>query len=279
MQLKQWLLQSTSKLTESAILSAKLDALILLEDELHKDRSWILAHDDYYLSSSQIKKLNNKIAQRIQRIPLAYIRKFVEFYSRQFTVTPHVLIPRPETEELIDITLGISLPRKARVIDVGTGSGCIAVTLKAVRPSWYVVATDISRAAIKVAKKNADTYKADITFLISDLLLIFQSDLSIRYHLIIANLPYVAHDYGISPDVKAEPAIAVYANDQGYDLIEKLLPQAAITLHSGGYLVLESDPWQQKRIMKAALNIGFVVAEQRRFHLVFCKVQSDVEQL
>lgn len=269
---KQWLITAIATLKQAGIYSARLDALVLLEDELDKDRSWLLAHDETPLSDSSLENLTDKLARRAQHVPLAYIRGFIEFYGRQFHVTPSVLIPRPETEEMIELALNLELPADTHVIDVGTGSGCIGITLKAERPDWHVTATDISQEALEVAQKNANTLNADISLVQSDLLANPSlAAASPQPQLVAANLPYVAKGFEITPDAHAEPGLALYAEDEGYELIERLLPQASDVLLSGGYLLLESDPWQQDRIIKSAARHDFRMIEQRRFHLVLQK--------
>lgn len=266
--INEWLQQATNLIKKAAIPSARLDALILLEDELIKDRSWIFAHDDTKLTSAQIRRLEEKVVQRTNGTPLAYIRGFIEFYGRRLTVTPEVLIPRPETEELIEMALNLPLPERAKAIDVGTGSGCIAISLKLEKPSWEISATDISEDALDIAQRNSRSLHASVAMKRANLL---QPDSGLqdlsKYDLVTANLPYVAKDFEISPDARAEPQLALFSEDEGYELIERLLPQAAKVLRAGGYLLLESDPWQQDRIILTAARSGFSLIERRRFHI------------
>ncbi len=263
--IKQWLHTATAQLRDAGITSARLDALILLEDELATDRAWTLAHDDEIIVAEKLIILNKKVAQRAKRVPLAYIRGFIEFYGRRFIVTPDVLIPRPETEEMIEMALSLTLPDSAKVVDIGTGSGAIAATLALERRMWQLTATDIDNKALAVAQQNVHTLGADITIMQADLL----DDPSLRnLHLIVANLPYVAQGFEVTPEAHTEPDLALYADNDGYDLIERLLPQAALVLLPGGYLLLESDPWQQGRIIAKAAPHGLQVIEQRRFHLL-----------
>lgn len=269
MNIKAWLHKATEKLVQSGIDSARLDALILLEDAIGKDRSWILAHDDYDLGADQVSTLEGQISQRANRMPLAYIRGYIEFYGRRFGVTHDTLIPRPETEDLIELALTLPLPRNSHIIDIGTGSGCIAITLKAERPEWTVVATDISSSALSIAKNNAQRLLTDINIINHDLLSPPIPHLQpLKPDLITANLPYVAKDNIISPEAYSEPAQALFAGSDGYELIERLLPQAANHLASTGFLILESDPWQQERIISQALQYGLLVRAKKRFHLV-----------
>lgn len=277
--ISNWLADAAEVLMAIDIHSARLDALILLEDAVGRDRSWLLAHGDTTLTNEQLQQLDMRLDQRRQRIPIAYIRGFVEFYGRRFTVNPRVLIPRPETEEMIDLIKSLpDLPRDGSyppvLIDVATGSGCIGITARLERPELEVWLTDIDMDALAIARHNFRALKDELQLSAQWKLQYYQSDLLDRFttpgiaSIITANLPYLSKDANISPDAAYEPSLALYANDDGYALIERLLPQAAIALLPGGFLVLESDPHQQHRILMAAKAAGFAEADRRRFHLL-----------
>ncbi len=268
-------LRPAIKTLESAnISSARLDCLIMLSDLFGKDKAFVLANLDTEITDKQRETLDALVKRRLNHEPLAYIRGFIEFYGRSFGVTKDVMVPRPETEELVEMALRLPLSSNTSVIDVGTGSGNIAVTLKLERPLWQVMATDISSEALKIAKTNAKDLGAEIQFEVADLLSHFPFPNPQPPNLITANLPYVAKTYEISPEAKAEPEVALFAGDKGYQLIEKLLTQTAKNLKQGVYLILESDPWQQERIIKTAKKYDFSIKEQRGFHLVFIKNYS-----
>lgn len=269
--LKVWLKRADDKLTEANIGSARLDAQLLLAHVLKKDREWLLAHDDEKLTAAQTRKAGRLLKRRLNHEPLAYITGYKEFYGRDFKVDGSVLIPRPETEELIDLLKELKLPKETEIIDVGTGSGALAVTAALELPHSIVSATDISPAALKTARKNARLLKAKLKFYESDLLSDLPFGAEERLDVVLANLPYVDSDYPISEEAKAEPKIALFADKDGYELIERLLPQAADLLKLKGYLLIESDPWQQDRITKSASKYGFRVVTKKRFHLVFQK--------
>lgn len=271
--ISQWLKEATLTLLSADIHSARLDALILLEDELQKERSWILAHEDTLVEVDRLKVLNQKIAHRQQRIPLAYIRGFVEFYGRQFYVTPDVLIPRPETEEMIELLKALPIvptPESgpSTLVDVGSGSGCIGITAKLELPQLDVHLVDIDESTLRVAQENGRRHDVKIQYRQDNLLLNSSGN---AYSIITANLPYVARGFEISKDAEAEPDIALFAEDEGYMLIEQLLPQAAQSLLPEGYLLLESDPWQQDRIIEKAALHNFALHDRRLFHLVLQK--------
>ena len=199
----------------------------------------------------------------------------VDFYGRDYFVTPDVLIPRPETEMMIDMVLNLVgkpflpgvKPSKAKlsddltIMDVGTGSGCIAITLKLLLPQAKVVAADISDKALKVAKENASELGAEVEFLQSDLL----DNVKVKPDLIVANLPYVDKNWEWV-DKKAlskEPALALYANDGGLELIFRLIDQAL--KREIYHLVLEADPCQHEHIAEYAKKKGLRLAETRGF--------------
>jgi release factor glutamine methyltransferase len=267
--IKHWLKNAAGVLETAGVNSARLDAELILSEALNVDRTWVMAHSDGEIPPKALSVADKWLVRRAKREPLAYIRGRVEFYGRQFAVNKHVLIPRPETEEIIELVKSLDLPENPILIDVGTGSGCIAISAKLEYPELEVIATDISNEALKVARQNAENLGAEVTFQKSDLIP------PTIYHLppttITANLPYVDRRYTVTPEANTEPDIALYSGDEGYELIECLLPQAANHLRQNGYLVLESDPWQQDRIIKNAAGLGFSLVEQRPFHLILQK--------
>ena len=210
--------------------------------------------------------------------------RLVDFYGRDFIITPDVLIPRPETEMIIDAALnlvgkpylpGVSpskakLPEDLTIIDVGTGSGCIAVTLKLEIPSATVVATDISTKALEVAKRNAAKLNAKVEFLESDLM----KSVNIKPDLMVANLPYVDRDWDwLDKEALAEePELALYADEHGLALIRQLIDQAAE--RAIPYLILEADPCQHAEIIAYAKTKKYDLAEVRGFALVLYIILS-----
>ena len=200
----------------------------------------------------------------------------VNFYGRDFIVTPNVLIPRPETEQIIDATLNLAgiaylpgvkpgpcqLPQNPIILDVGTGSGCIAVTLAKELPNAKIYASDISQPALKVATKNAAMHSATIHTIISHLL----EKVNFTPDVIVANLPYVdaTWDWLDKQALAKEPAIALYAEDGGLKLIKELIR----TAHSP-YFILESDPCQHETIKQYAKKYNYNLIETRGYILVF----------
>lgn len=208
--------------------------------------------------------------------PRAYKDGFKEFYGREFLVSPDVLIPRPETEVVIEMVLSLAgkeylpgvmvpervLPKEPKILDVGTGSGCIAVTLKCELPAAEISACDISKPALNVARENARKLGANVEFVQSDLLEAIRGD----FDLMVANLPYVDKDWSWISGVEYEPSVALYAEDNGLRIINRFLEQAA---RRTKYIILEADPVQHADIIKKAESLGFKHLETRGYQLLF----------
>ena len=212
--------------------------------------------------------------------------KTVDFYGRDFIVTPDVLIPRPETEQIIDAVLNLAgkpylpgvkpgkrqLPENPIILDVGTGSGCIAITIKKELPKSTVYASDISKPAIKIAQKNAAIHSATITTIISHLL----ENVKFTPDVIVANLPYVDKNWGWldKASLASEPALALYADDHGLTLIKELINQALVKKPK--YLILEADPSQHQAIINYAKKAGFDHLETRGFIITLSNPQASL---
>ena len=209
--------------------------------------------------------------------PAAYQKGLADFYGREFIVNPNVLIPRPETETIIDMTLNLlgkpylpgvkpgaaKLSQDSKVLEIGTGSGCIAITLKLEAPELDIVATDISEDALVVAQSNIEKLGAKIKLEKADLL----NGVSSIPDLLIANLPYVDREWDwIDKDALShEPEMALYADNHGLELIYRLIDQAA---EKGiPHLILEADPSQHKKIVDHADKRDYSLAEKRGFAL------------
>ena len=202
-------------------------------------------------------------------LPLAYQRGYQDFYGRNFEVNPDVLIPRPETEQIIDEALNLAgkaylpgikapekeLPEKPLILDIGTGSGAIAITLKLELPEAAVVGLDISPDVLKIARKNAANFSVAVDFGTSDLLKNYQSK---EPELIVANLPYVDKNWEWldKKALSAEPKLALFAEDNGLALIKKLLQEIiAHDFHSK--ILLEMDPCQHETLIEFAKKLGY----------------------
>lgn len=266
--IRQWRDAAEAKLTAAGIGTARLDAEILLAHTLRKSRTYIHAYHEEALDHRHRDIADARLQLRLERVPIAYIIGHKEFYGRQFTVTTATLIPRPESETLIDFLKERDHVHPiSTLVDVGTGSGCLAITAKLELSSCSVTATDISDYALTVATKNATRLGATVHFLKGDLLLAYPFTADV----IVANLPYVDLAWDRSPETDHEPAVALFADDGGLALIKKLLPQAATSLKPQGLIVLEADPRQFKDILAASKAHGFTHAESRGFMIVLKK--------
>jgi release factor glutamine methyltransferase len=213
---------------------------VLISRTLNKSKSWVLAHGEYRLIPEEIQKLEDKFNKYLQGVPLPYLLGEWDFYSRRFLVTPEVLIPRPETELLVELAAAFGKQKESlSIIDVGTGSGVIAVSLAAELPGARVIATDISMEALKIARKNAQIHQQErITFIQSHLMAPFNA----QFDLICANLPYIPSRMLENLEVaKWEPQLALDGGESGLDLIERILVQAKMNLTHGGMILLEIE--------------------------------------
>ncbi len=205
------------------------------------DRAHLFAHPERELTPQEKINYQEAIAQRAMGIPTQYITGHQEFWGMDLIVSPAVLIPRPETEHVVETVLTLSLGASPRIIDVGTGSGCIALALAKELPLAEIHATDISPAALEIARANAARHRLDarIQFHQTDLLLGFEPG---TFDLVVSNPPYVgeSEEDQVHLEVrKYEPRNAVFAGPTGLEVIERLIPQAHAVLKPGGWLVME----------------------------------------
>lgn len=224
------------------------DVDLLLADALGREPVWLIAHDDEAIGSDAVRALDASLGRRISGEPIQYIRGRCEFYNREFLVDDRVLIPRPETELLVEKVVH-SAGRGSRVVDVGAGSGCIAITLAAERPDLRVSAIDLSPAALAVASRNAKRLGARVAFAGSDLL----SSCRGVFDVIVSNPPYVAErdrDRVQREVVAWEPHSALFAGIDGMSIIVRLLGEARRALASGGLVAMEIG-WDQAELLRS----------------------------
>lgn len=255
MSISQWLTEATRELKNIGIDSARLDAELILSHTLRKPRTYLHAHLDESLDPRRLDIASARLELRKERTPLAYITGHKEFYGRRFTVNPSVLIPRPESEDIITWLLELTASEitPQRLVDVGTGSGSLGITAKIERPLFDVILTDISPRALAVAQKNADTFGVTISTRKDNLL--DRQGFEINY--VLANLPYVDKEWtDTSPELRYEPAEALYAEENGLRLIRHLIPQLYRWLAPNGTALLEADPTQHNKIIEAAHQAG-----------------------
>ena len=260
MQLKESLDAAITRLTADRVPSPRLNAELLLMFSLNCDRSHLFAHPERELTPDEQARYEFALAERARGVPAQYITGHQEFWGMDLIVTPAVLIPRPETEHVIEAvlqlhqadvgpqTLDLSRPRPEvrgpksalRIADIGTGSGCIALALAKEFPQAEIHATDISPAALEIARANAARHQLAnrIRFREADLL----AGLDPPFDFIVSNPPYVgeSEEDQVQLEVrKFEPRNAVFAGATGIEVIERLIPQAQAALKPGGWLVME----------------------------------------
>lgn len=221
-------------------LVSRIDARFLLQSVLNVEAAFLIAHADLLLGTEQIRRFQQLLARRIEGEPVAYLTGKKGFYDLIFEVTPDVLVPRPETELLVEIALSkIPLGQRCDILDLGTGSGAIAVTIAKHRPDAQVTAVDISSAALVVARENAEKYAIkNIAFVEADWFSGFSSE---KFAVIVANPPYITlGDPHLEEDgLRFEPFIALTAQENGLECICKIIIQAPDYLENAGWLMLE----------------------------------------
>jgi release factor glutamine methyltransferase len=240
------------------------DAELLLLRLLQRDRAFLLTHPEALLTSEQLARYAVWLDRRAAHEPVQYILGEQEFFGLNFAVTPDVLIPRPETEHLVEALIArVPHDRPLRIADIGTGSGAIAVVLAHSLPMAQVTALDISAAALAVAQRNAETHHvaSRIRFLESDLLNAVAGE---SFDAIVSNPPYIpeADRASLEPQVREyEPSGALFAGPSGLDVYERLIPQARIALRPEGWLLMEIGQGQHTALAKLLAewdNVSFI---------------------
>lgn len=242
--------------------------------EPRREASWLLAaawgveeitlrlHPDREVPADVERRYRDWLERRAAGEPAHHLTGSCSFWGRDFEVSPAVLVPRPETELLVETALELPIPNQARVLDIGTGSGCIALTLAAERPRWRVWAIDRSPAALLVARSNRDRHGVAASLFLGDL----ASAVTPPWDLIVANLPYVpADDIGRVPvEVRHDPPAALDGGQNGLDLVRRLLPDLPRLLRPCGGAVLEIGEGQADAVAEMASVTGLAVARRVR---------------
>ena len=235
-----------------------MNAEVLLMFVLGVDRAYLYAHSERELTADEQARYDEALRERATGRPAQYITGHQEFWGMDLIVTPAVLIPRPETEHVIETVLELVREFPARtVVDVGTGSGCIALALAKELPQAQITATDISPEALEVAKANAARHQMEnrIKFIEADLLAKrdVASYVSTEMDFVVSNPPYVSEEERdkVQREVrKFEPNVAVFGGEHGFDIYRRLIPQAKDALRPGGWLVMEIGYSQEEEIRK-----------------------------
>lgn len=243
-------------------LGSRLEAELLIAKALSRPRAWLLAHGEFIPDARECARIAWLLEHRAGGMPIAYLLGEREFYARAFRVGPDVLIPRPETEHLVEFALGLALPAAARIADIGTGSGCIGLTLAAERPGWQVTATDICAKALAVAAANRSALGLEerVELLPGDLFdALDDARDGPRFHLIVSNPPYVAHGDGHlhKGDLRFEPGTALVAGRDGLAVLGRLAAGAPARLRPGGWLALEHGHDQAPAVRALLADHGF----------------------
>jgi release factor glutamine methyltransferase len=229
--------------------NSRLTAELLLAHCLSVEREYLYAHDDRALNDEEYQKLEDLLYDRISGVPLQYIVGRQEFYGRYFRVSPAVLIPRPETEHIVEAVLEKRPGPDTRILDVGTGSGCIAVTLALEIPGARVFASDISEPAIRVAQENAAALGASVGFMSMD----FLDAISGEFEFIVSNPPYVRPGdiHRLQREVRDhEPHVALFSPKDEMEVYRRLMAGAERLLIEGAHLLMEVGIGMDERVLE-----------------------------
>jgi release factor glutamine methyltransferase len=284
MHVSQWLREAQTSLDEASITTARLDALVLLEDTVGKDRAWLLANQEFELSDEQVALLKVQLARRVEHEPLAYIRGKTEFYGREFGLSSAVLEPRPESETMIELLKALCHSRPdresrqkkefldprlheddMRIADVGTGSGALGITAKLELPKAQVELLEIDTPALEVARQNTQRHGLGLVCRQTDLL----KGSPGNYDVLLCNLPYVPDDYAINRAATHEPDLALFGGPDGLDLYRTLFDQISELAHKPQYVLTESLPSQHAVLAAIAVEHGYHPARDEDFIQLF----------
>jgi release factor glutamine methyltransferase len=271
MNVQLWLSDAQVKLEAAGISTARLDALVLLEDALGMNRANLLAHPDIEITTATQNVLTEQLTRRAGHEPLAFIRGKTEFYGREFVVNQAVLEPRPESEAMISLLLGYTdLGPALRIADVGTGSGALGITAKLELPESSVDLLEIDDDAIKVAKTNVIKLTTGISVFRTDLL----EGSANNYDVLLCNLPYVPDEYEINTAASHEPAIALFGGPDGLDLYRKLLEQLEYTQKRPLLILCESLASQHAALKELFATHGYREDTEEDFIQAFVPVNQ-----
>jgi release factor glutamine methyltransferase len=250
MKLQSWLITASDRLAAAGVESHRLEAQLLAAHVLRVERTWIIAHPQSEINDLAAETL---LQRRENHEPLAYILGWREFYGRRFEVAPGVLIPRQDTEALLETAL--NLAHEGPILDLGTGSGCLAITLKLERPEIEVWASDISPKALEIARRNATYHEAKVHFVQSDL---FEDMPKMEFEHIISNPPYIADSEELMSEVKDfEPHEALFSGKTGFEFYERLAKEAPPYLKFIGKIAVEVGHTQASDVVNLLHSYGW----------------------
>lgn len=252
MKIKEALKISTEMLEQQNISSARLDAEVILMFVLNESKEFLFSEPDFELSDFQEKRFFKLISKRETNCPVAYITKTKSFFNLEFSVNQNVLIPRPDTEMIVTETLELIKNEGLKsVIEIGTGSGAIAISIAKNSPDTIVTATDISDRALNVTKKNSKDNQVSVKLIKGNLL---QPVKNLPADIIVANLPYLEADYKDELDsdntkaLQFEPELALYSGEDGLDAYRQFFSEAGQLKTKPKYILIEHDPKQTKEL-------------------------------
>ncbi len=274
MNLNDWLRTAQKRLETAGITTARLDSLVLLEDQLQLDRAYLLTYPEALLSAENEAALDLALQRREKHEPLAYIRGFSEFYGRKFVVNAHVLEPRPESETIIEL-LKKCAPGATQIADIGTGSGALAITAQLELPGAAIYAVDIDKSCLQVLEINAALHNVRIAYAKGDLLEPFlQKSCNFVPDVLLANLPYVPQDYKVNDAARHEPAVALFGGADGLDLYRTMFGQIGHMPVKPTWIFAESLPEQHPALSELAADAGYALRVEDDFIQAFVLASS-----
>ncbi|QCI19273.1 peptide chain release factor N(5)-glutamine methyltransferase [Buchnera aphidicola] len=255
MNIKQWIQKSTIKL--SNIHSAQLDSKLLIMYVLKINKEYIIFHEKKKLTCKEIKHLKKLLIRRYLLEPIAYITKKKEFWSLNFHISKYTLIPRPDTEILVEKAIFLLGNKKATILDLGTGCGNIAISIASMNNNYFVTGVDINKNAILMAKYNSKKLHINnTTFFISN----WFSNIKKKFHMIVSNPPYINKKEfkNRNKELSFEPKIALYSPNMGLGYINIIINNAKKYLHSKGWIIIEHGFQQKNQVKQILKKKGFL---------------------
>ncbi|RCV91162.1 peptide chain release factor N(5)-glutamine methyltransferase [Billgrantia montanilacus] len=250
--------RAAERLSEAGSASPRLDAEVLLGHVLGVDRTWLYTWGDRAASGFERARFEALVAARAEGHPVAYLIGQREFWGLALATSPHTLIPRPDTETLVEIALELATATEGRLLDLGTGTGAIALAFASERPGWQVTGIDRIEEAVALAATNAERLNiANVRFLVSDW---FSALANECFDLIVANPPYIAESdpHLMLGDVRFEPLSALVAGEDGLDDLRRLVKSAFPYLRPGGWLAMEHGHDQAERVRQLLQAAGYL---------------------